>query len=458
MEEKYGIKGFNRQRIHRNGTPYDDEGYDYYGYNRDGYDRAGFNRHKMNKQGINKKTGLEDERVTLIKKYLESPMSKETFCGRNHISMKRFNSMEKAVLESFTEITKEQLEKKAQENARSHYYLTKKVADELTSGKMSIMDFMKIGIKFNDVISAMESQADREKITIELLKCIENGEMSIDDYRKIFVTNDVKLEKIYQEIEKQFMNMIKIAQQNPEYNISLQRMYAEKRRISKYKTPFRGTLKSIGIMDKDTGKMIKMEITDKHIKYAKRYIAHYNGYICEATMEEVFKKIARGELTFEQIEKIIENNAEKENASNHDQKNEESRENDSKSLEDEVKRAIEGLKKSYACLNIEITRYKENIDRLNNSIKEINTRIMSSTTRLNKLTKLLQTNEELLRELGEFEELEARRKTLENELEKLNIHREEKQQELKMQEQQKSDKVIHQEELKKKIDDMMQDL
>jgi hypothetical protein len=46
----YDIRGFNRQRIHRNGTSYDDDG-----YCKDGYDREGYNLYGLDRDGYNRK-------------------------------------------------------------------------------------------------------------------------------------------------------------------------------------------------------------------------------------------------------------------------------------------------------------------------------------------------------------------------------------------------------------------
>ena len=54
MKIVYDKDGFNQSGIHRNGTPFDDEGYLVTGFNRDGYDREGYNRGGFNKNGIDR--------------------------------------------------------------------------------------------------------------------------------------------------------------------------------------------------------------------------------------------------------------------------------------------------------------------------------------------------------------------------------------------------------------------
>ncbi|MBP3494536.1 MAG: hypothetical protein J6J83_08030 [Oscillospiraceae bacterium] len=53
-KDKYDKNGFNRRRIHRNGTKYDDQGFDYWGYDRSGYDRCGYNRYGYDRSGYDR--------------------------------------------------------------------------------------------------------------------------------------------------------------------------------------------------------------------------------------------------------------------------------------------------------------------------------------------------------------------------------------------------------------------
>ena len=47
----YDRRGFDHNRIHKNGTKYDDLGFDYDGYNAEGYDQDGYNRCGKNCKG-----------------------------------------------------------------------------------------------------------------------------------------------------------------------------------------------------------------------------------------------------------------------------------------------------------------------------------------------------------------------------------------------------------------------
>ena len=50
----YDKRGFNVNKTHYNGTRFDDYGYDIQGYNKDGYDRDGYDRDGYNKNGYNR--------------------------------------------------------------------------------------------------------------------------------------------------------------------------------------------------------------------------------------------------------------------------------------------------------------------------------------------------------------------------------------------------------------------
>ncbi len=50
-KRRYNSRGFDHNRIHKNGTKYDDLGFDYYGYDIDGYNQQGYNRKGKNRKG-----------------------------------------------------------------------------------------------------------------------------------------------------------------------------------------------------------------------------------------------------------------------------------------------------------------------------------------------------------------------------------------------------------------------
>lgn len=47
----YDKRGFSHNRIHKNGTKFDDYGYDYFGYDRNGYNQQGYNKFGKNQKG-----------------------------------------------------------------------------------------------------------------------------------------------------------------------------------------------------------------------------------------------------------------------------------------------------------------------------------------------------------------------------------------------------------------------
>lgn len=48
---RYDARGFDHNRIHRNGTQYDDLGYDFFGYDKQGFNRQGYNAVGKNAKG-----------------------------------------------------------------------------------------------------------------------------------------------------------------------------------------------------------------------------------------------------------------------------------------------------------------------------------------------------------------------------------------------------------------------
>ena len=50
-KDRYDARGFDHNRIHRNGSKYDDHGFDYDGYDQEGYNRQGYNKKGRNRKG-----------------------------------------------------------------------------------------------------------------------------------------------------------------------------------------------------------------------------------------------------------------------------------------------------------------------------------------------------------------------------------------------------------------------
>ena len=50
-KQKYNHRGFDHNRIHKNGTKYDDFGFDFYGYDVEGYNKYGYNAVGRNRKG-----------------------------------------------------------------------------------------------------------------------------------------------------------------------------------------------------------------------------------------------------------------------------------------------------------------------------------------------------------------------------------------------------------------------
>ena len=85
---RYNRRGFDRNRVHKNGTKFDEYGYDYFGYDKDGYDQQGYNKFGKNEKGQYDRffdtTSWENEGFYNPKEYpiALSTHARERFCER----------------------------------------------------------------------------------------------------------------------------------------------------------------------------------------------------------------------------------------------------------------------------------------------------------------------------------------------------------------------------------------
>lgn len=104
-ESKYNSRGFDHNRIHRNGTKYDDYGFDYYGYDADGYNQHGYNRNGKNSKSQYDRffdtTSCEMEGFNNPNVYpiVLSTHARERFCER--LGIKDSQKMEMFAIEAY---------------------------------------------------------------------------------------------------------------------------------------------------------------------------------------------------------------------------------------------------------------------------------------------------------------------------------------------------------------------
>ena len=104
-KRKYNSRGFDHNKIHRNGTKYDDNGFDYYGFDANGYNQNGYNRKGKNCKGqydrffdttSSEREGFNNPEVYPI---VLSTHARERFCER--LGIKDSQKMEMLAREAY---------------------------------------------------------------------------------------------------------------------------------------------------------------------------------------------------------------------------------------------------------------------------------------------------------------------------------------------------------------------
>ena len=323
-KDGYNWRGFNKMGLHRNGTYYDKEGYDKDGYNKDGYnelgydkngfdeagihkngtlyDEKGFSKYDISKEGINRNTGKLDERVELVKKYLEAGISKVAFCQKNKMKVEDFNLILKIVSQSYPTITKVQIDEVAQKSANRYYQTLKKIAHDLENDEISIEDFTRTRFGFDEISRVLSSFEAKTAIRQKIFEYMVSGKMNMMQYFSVFGLGRSSTFS-FKEAMNEYNQWLSIAKKNPEFKQFVPKLYNERKRIGKYERPYSGCqgLK-IGYKDAATEKDILVEMTREHEKYAKEFLYKTGEYICESTMHSVFQQFVRGTLTFDDVE------------------------------------------------------------------------------------------------------------------------------------------------------------
>jgi len=327
--EGYNADGYNEKGFDRDGYDvegydkkgYDKEGYDREGFNDDGYDREGYdkenyNRYGISREGLNRETGERDERIDLVEKYVDSGISKESFCKKNNIDLNEFNKTIDVVLESSSEITKQQIDDLSKQNSAKYYYTMQDVSKKILDGTMDISEYVKTKINFKELINVTEDKESKTKLTQKLFGHMASGKMNLMEYANVLVSKEEQqnYSQLYKNVSKEYDELLKLARNMPEFRKMIPELYNEKKRLGKYSTPYT-ELTSVGFLDKESGQIKTLEITDEHVEFAKKYIKDSGDYICMSTMNNVFMKIARGEISLEEKTTEKENNIEEQETS-----------------------------------------------------------------------------------------------------------------------------------------------
>lgn len=302
----YDMYGFNEQGVHKDtGTyfdiygydkdGYDREGYDSNGYDRRGYDKEGYDANKVDELGMSKKTGTKDKRVELAEKFIKSGLTFEEFCKAEEKSADNVKA-------TFDTIIKSPCIKADLEKALKEGYSQEAVAikEQLLSGKKTIVD---VGCIDNIIYCA--TAEERQTIREMVIKAAKSHEVKILQYRTMFgieATGKELPQRIADRLGTftSFINKSK----DPEVRMAKRHLDAEYTRVLSYRSPFKeGDLKRIGWI-KD-GKEQYIEISQKRIEKAKKYLEENGEFVCYKTMHDLFQGILKGTFDKRKAKMII---------------------------------------------------------------------------------------------------------------------------------------------------------
>lgn len=347
-EDGYNIYGFNRYQRHRNGTYYDDEGYDYRrinkkgfnkegthyrtgalfdergyrengeyyydeegydyrGFNESGRDRDGYNQYGVNREGINIDTGKIDDRIVLVQEFVDSNTSKQMYCKQKNINLNEFNKLLKEIFSIYPniDITKDDIDREAKKSSAIYLAKREKIANGLISGEITFDEYCKNnkGIKFEDLLSELQGTEGEVKLYRLFGEAFTSKKLDMMDYINIFEKGKYD-NTVYKRTMQKFMDFEKECLKHKELLEIYRKLKKEETRLGKYKKQFKkDECQEIGCINKETGEINFIEITDEHIQYAKQYLYDNGKYICSSNMQEVFGMLARKELKFEDIRK-----------------------------------------------------------------------------------------------------------------------------------------------------------
>lgn len=316
--EGYNKKGFDENKIHRNGTKFDEKGRDIEGYNeegyneqgidREGYNQEGYNKYEVNREGINKKTGEKDSRVLLVEDFINSDTSRQNFCKQRNINLEEFNILLKEIFNIYPRIgvTKGEITKIAKKSSAIYLAKREKIAKDLINGELSFEEYCKDneGVKFEDLLQELKGTDKEIKLYKIFGESFATKKLDMMDYIKIFEKGKYD-SGTYKRTMQKFVDFERECLKHKELLEVYKKLKGEERRLGKYKAPFnKSEIQKIGYVNKETGSTEFIEITDEHIEYAKQYLIANGKYVCSSNMQEVFILFAKKELSFEDIENL----------------------------------------------------------------------------------------------------------------------------------------------------------
>lgn len=319
----YDEKQFHITGIHKiTGTIYDLEGYTREGYNELGHNREGifkatgtlygeegFNRYGINREGIDRSTGQKNTSVALVEDYLAAKTSMQLFCKKRDMLVPEFQKTLQYVKAAYPGITEEDVKKASQRSSEVYLHKRRGAFQKLISGEVTMDEYVKSEdgiVKFEDLLQEAKTEEDTTKLYKVVGTHMASGQMRMGEYLRLFVKGrpnygaylvmmgEKNVPGMFDEVHSRIKYM-------PELRGLVSRLHTEKRRLEGHRRKDT-KLEKIGYIDKETGEEHLMDVTEKHIEFAKTHLRNSGEYICGLTIEGVLKQMARGELTFESID------------------------------------------------------------------------------------------------------------------------------------------------------------
>ena len=255
--------------------------------------------------------GEKHPNIILVNRFLEAKLSQVQYCKENYINIVDFKRILDEVSMVYPELGK-QIE--AQNSHASAKYLgtVEKISKTLLSGEVDIIDFAhkyKGNIKVSDLIRTSSGE-ERKKLQLMIIEAIASGQLGMKDYYRLFSREyDYKtiVESTNAFVRQARAENEDIQGRNNPILLASKKIYE----LKKYEMPynaksFLGTKR--GFKKAGSEEIELQETTEKHVEYAKKLLNIRDEYICHHTMDKAIADIMKGDVPFEQIDKLEQEN------------------------------------------------------------------------------------------------------------------------------------------------------
>lgn len=250
--------------------------------------------------------------LVLVKNFLNSNTSKGMFCKKNNISIDELNKAIEEVMRVYPDLH-EQINKHSKQSSMRYFYKISNIVQSLLSGEMTIEQYYRNNTNafpIDEILSGIDNIESNDNIRKMVVDAMASGKLSMMDYIKLFGKQDSKNVELVISEAKEFLRTTgkfipELVGTKKPINIA-NSMVIE---LKKYKRPYKATEfldSKRGFVNPNTGKLEMVTVTQEHLDYAKKYL-HLNGeYICATTMGETLSKLIKGEISKEEIDKRYE--------------------------------------------------------------------------------------------------------------------------------------------------------